>query len=74
MVMRSWTVRTVAKTETRTVRRKSLNRIIPLIGRSPLNYLRLSYNCNFRLVFDLKTLYEYLAKEPIITLNPLPKS
>ena len=24
--------------------------------------------------FDLKTLYEYLAKEPIITLNPLPKS
>jgi len=25
-------------------------------------------------VFDLKTLYEYLAKEPIMTLNPLPKS
>jgi len=24
--------------------------------------------------FDLKTLYEYLAREPIITLNPLPKS
>jgi len=36
MVMRSWTVRTVAKTETRTVRRKSLNRIIPHYRQEPL--------------------------------------
>jgi len=36
MVMRSWTVRTVAKTETRTVRRKSLNRINPKYRQEPL--------------------------------------